>query len=495
MQEYIIGIDIGTGSAKAVAVNSFGAAIASSQFHYGMLDTPHSYAEQDPEVVWDAFVNCIREVIAALSGPPIAVSLSSCMHSLILVDHNEHRLTNLISWADTRSKEIADELRDSEIAEQIYRNSGTAIHAMTPLCKIIWFRKNAQEVFSNAKKFISIKEYIWHKLFNAYEIDQSIASATGLFNIQTRKWNIESLKICGIDDTQLSEIAPTGFMRKNANEGVVKKMGISGETKFCIGGSDGCLANLGSFATEKGVAAITIGTSGAVRIASGSPIYNFDAMIFNYILDDTTFVCGAPINNGGSVLGWLMNSFMKGEGENEYARFFEAVGNIVAGSQGLLFLPYINGERAPIWDEKSTGVYFGIKSFHEQSHFLRAGLEGVCYVLRNILEILEQTSGKIDQLNVSGGFIQSREWVQMLADVTAKKIFLVQHEDASAIGAAMFCMKYLKMIKDYAELSPGDTKKIEPVKANVLQYEKYYPVFKNLYPNLKESMHAVAAIR
>lgn len=493
MQSYIIGVDIGTGSAKAVALDDSGNILASSQVHYSMLDMPAGFSEQNPETIWDAFVKCLKEIINILQRVPLAVSLSSCMHSLIVTDKNNLPITNLISWADTRSEKIAYEIRESENAETIYRETGTPIHSMSPLCKIIWLRTQAPEIFAKANKFISIKEFIWYRLFNAYQVDQSIASATGLFNIEKYEWNYNSLQLCGIATGHLSEIVTTDFIRNDLNTTIAGVLDIPPNTQFCIGASDGCLANLGSFAMREGIAAITIGTSGAVRIANATPVNNFGAMIFNYVLDTKTFICGGPVNNGGNVFDWMMKSFLQisNPDKKEYNDFFTQVDEIPSGSKGLLFLPYLYGERAPIWDEKSCGIFFGIKSYHNQSYFLRAALEGLCYVLKNILQIIEQSTEPIKQLNVSGGFIHSETWVQILADVTGKKICLVQTEDASAIGAGLLCMKAINIIGNYSSLQPSNNATIEPIENNHKAHEKYFPVFKDLYLNLKESMHRI----
>lgn len=497
MEPYIIGIDLGTGSTKAVALNYSGEVIASSHFHYSTLDAPHGYSEQDPELIWKAFKNCLIDVTNILKRVPVAVSLSSCMHSLIIIDKNNLPLTNLITWADTRSEKIAEEIRQSEMAETIYRRSGTPIHSMSPLCKIIWFNRNQPGIFAKAFKFISIKEFIWHRLFGEYEIDQSIASATGLFNIEVNVWNKESLELCNIGAEQLSAIVPTNFIRTKVITGIAAELKIAEDTYFCIGASDGCLANIGSFSLEPGTAALTIGTSGAVRIAHGSPVFNFGAMIFNYVLEAGTFICGAPVNNGGNVLEWMMKNFLENINpvEKDYVQFFNKVANTEAGCQGLLFLPYLHGERAPVWDEKASGVFFGIKSFHTQSHFSRAAIEGVCYALKNILEIIEEATAPVQQLNVSGGFIHSGPWIQILADVTGKKICSIQAEDASSYGAAMLYMKAMNLIENYQSLKPTDEVIIEPVEENFAAHKKYYPVFKKLYCDLKNSMHTVNEIK
>jgi gluconokinase len=240
------------------------------------------------------------------------------------MDKNNKAITPLITWADTRSGDIAQRLRNLPEAENLYKATGTPIHSMTPLCKIIWLKENEPEIFKAAFKYISIKEFIWYKLFKVYQIDHSIASATGLFDIEKLKWNDFSLQLCSINSSQLSEIMPTNFLRKDVDSSVTSLLNISSKTSFCIGASDGCTANVGSYAVEKGTAALTIGTSGAVRIASSKPIFDFASMSFNYLLDEKTFICGGPVNNGGNVVEWLFESIFNNSkpSEKEYKNLF-----------------------------------------------------------------------------------------------------------------------------------------------------------------------------
>ena len=187
IRKYVIGIDIGTGSTKAIAMNSKGTIIADSQLYYSTQSPKPGYAEQDPEIIWDAFTNCIKKIISVLKYPPVSVCFSSAMHGLIAVNEQNKPISNLITWADTRSEKIAAQIRKSKVAKSIYKATGTPIHPMAPLCKIIWLRENQPLVFKAAFNFISIKDYIWYRLFGVYEIDHSIASATGLFNITDRQ--------------------------------------------------------------------------------------------------------------------------------------------------------------------------------------------------------------------------------------------------------------------------------------------------------------------
>lgn len=491
IEKYIIGIDIGTGSTKAVAMDIKGKTIADSQIYY-TTQSPHpGYAEQDPDLIWKAFEDCIKKIIAAVHYPPVSISFSSAMHGLIAVNKQNKPITHLITWADTRSEKIAEQIRKSSQAKNIYKATGTPIHPMIPLCKIMWLRENQRSAFKEAFKFISIKEFIWFKLFGTYEVDYSIASATGLFNIKTLKWNKPSLDLCKIKSAQLSEAVPTTFTRTNADASVLKSLSLSGETSFCIGASDGCLANLGSYAIDKGTAALTIGTSGAVRIASPKPVYNFKEMTFNYLLEDQTFICGGPVNNGGNVVQWLFETFLNTgrPSEKDYEELFKTIDSIPVGCKGLIFLPYLYGERAPVWDGRACGVFMGIRSFHTQANFLRAVIEGICFSMTQVLQIVESSTSKIDKLIVGGGFIHSKTWMNILADVTGKKLLVIETQDSSAVGAILFNMKAEELIKNYSSLKPAVSQIVKPDLKNHKKYEENYMIFKKVYPSLKDLMH------
>ncbi len=488
---YFIGIDVGTGSTKAVAMDSKGSIIADAQIYYPSTNIHPGYSEQDPEMLFKAFIDVIKKIIDDLNYTPVSISLSSAMHGVIVIDKSNKPITPLITWSDTRSEEIAEKIKKMPEAEAIYTSTGTPIHSMSPLCKIIWLRENQSSVFNAAFKFISIKEYIWHKLFDVYEIDHSIASATGLFNIHSLKWNETSLHLCGINTGQLSEPLPTKFNRTNIVSGIADELHISPETTFCIGGSDGCMANLGSYAIDKGTAALTIGTSGAVRIASAQPIYNFKEMIFNYVMDENTFICGGPVNNGGNVIQWLFKSLLNisKASDTDYQRLFQEIDSVPVGSGGLIFLPYLYGERAPVWDGRASGVFFGVTPSHIQKYFLRAVIEGVCYSLNQVLEIVESSTQKIDKLIVGGGFINAKKWIQLLADITGKTIFVIETEDSSAVGAALLNMKAMHVIDDYNAFKPAVNKVVNPDLENHKKHQENFAIFKNLYPALKTSMH------
>jgi gluconokinase len=301
--EYVLGIDIGTGSVKAVAVDLKGNSFADAQQHYPFNSPKPGYHEQDPEQIWNAFTESIKDVIAKTGSQPLAISLSSAMHSFIAVDSDGNAFAPMMTWADNRSAEIAVKLRSTDRGMSIYKATGTPIHSMSPLCKLIWLRENDPELFHKARKFISIKEFTWHKLFNEFAIDYSIASSTGLFNITKFEWHEDALKLAGVTAEVFSKPVPTDYIQTGSSLKFLDK-----NIPFFIGASDGCLANLGSMATDPGIAAMTIGTSGAVRVASNKPLPNADAMTFSYILDKNTYICGGPINNGGVAMQWWVKN-------------------------------------------------------------------------------------------------------------------------------------------------------------------------------------------
>jgi gluconokinase len=443
----------------------------------------------------DAVVAVLGQVIAQMpSGQaPMAVSFSCAMHSLILVDDRGGLLTMAMTWADRRGEAYARQLKGTEAGGRIYRRTGVPIHAMSPLCKLLWLRSEEPELFRRASRFISIKEYIWWRLFGEYKVDHSIASATGLFDIREFRWYEESLDLTGVHTGQLSEPVPCTYYR--IGEGAWFKAGgrpdLPEDLAFVIGGSDGCLANLGTGAIDPGATALTIGTSGAVRMATSAPEYDSRERIFSYVLAKQLYICGGATNNGGNVLQWwserLLGRHDRGSSLDELAASAESV---PPGCEGLVFLPYLLGERAPVWDAEAKGVFFGVRSMHDGPYFVRALLEGISYSLRQIGASLEETIGPIRHIYASGGFTKNKSWLQMIADVFSKRVYVTNTADGSAVGAALLGFYTLGIFADpgvaAALIRPVEC--YEPDAGRHAVYERNYGVFTELYSRLKDLM-------
>jgi len=534
--QYIIGIDIGTTNTKAVAYTTDGKVLGSAGASYPVFTDAAGRHELDPEQLLQAVFSALGEVRRAMAGAgagtagspspvgsanesgrpkvvsvtpwPVGsateagISFSCAFHSLIVIDESGKPLTKAMTWADLRPAAQANALRGTEAGDRIYRHTGVPIHAMSPLCKLLWLKETQPDLFQRGAKFISIKEYIWWRLFGQYQVDHSLASATGLFDIRKLEWYPESLALAGIEAGQLSapvpvthvetELLPEARQMLRGVGGADRTDGDGGggdETlregvRFVIGGGDGAMANLGSGAVHHGETALTIGTSGAIRMTVTRPEDDAKARVFNYILADGYYICGGATNNGGNVLQWYIDRIMGGGGRIEEAE------QVVAGCEGLIFLPYLQGERAPVWNAGAKGVFFGVRSLHDHRHFLRACLEGVSYSLHQIGVSLAETVGPIEQIYASGGFTRSAAWLQMVADIFGKKVHVSGVADASAIGAAMIGMYACGLIGDLGAAASLVTvvKTYEPNMGLHAVYQENYRIFTQLYDRLKDLM-------
>lgn len=485
---YIIGIDVGTTNTKAVAFTDEGKVLSSAGVSYPIFSGQPGQHELDPDTLLAAVITVLREVREKTASFPglAGISFSCAMHSLILVDAEGKLLTRAITWADLRPAAYAGALKESAAGRRIYRQTGTPVHAMSPLCKLLWLKAEQSDLFGKAAKFISIKEYIWWRLFGEYRVDHSLASATGLFDIRSFNWCAEALEVAEISAGQLSEPVPCTYVFRGA---AAKEFALPEGLPFIIGSSDGCLANLGSGAIRPGETALTIGTSGAIRMTAPAPEYDVRERIFSYILTPGHYVCGGATNNGGNVLQWYVDGVLGKKGEN-LEQWVALAERAPAGCEGLVFLPYLRGERAPVWDEQAKGVFFGIKSTHVQKHFMRSMLEGVSYSLCQVGASLEETLGPIEHIYASGGFTRSKAWLQMAADIFSKRIYVTGIADASAIGAAMMGFYALGMIGSLEDTGKWvkAVESYEPDAERHAVYKKNFRVFTELYSRLKDLM-------
>lgn len=488
---YLIGIDIGTTNTKAVAYNREGVVLGSSSRSYPVIFPQEGFHELDPRVLLNAALEVMAEVINENRGHRLeAICFSAAMHGLIAVAKNGEPLTNMITWADQRSSEYAAKLRQSPIARKLYERTGTPIHPMSPLCKLMWMKDNLPEVFNAAYKFISIKEFIFFHLFDEYIVDRSIASSTGLFDIYALDWNKDALDAAGIDAGRLSRHVDSTDILRGMKPGFASRFGINEPVPVVIGASDGCLAHIGSNAFREKDISLTIGTSGAVRIMTEEPIYDPRQRIFNYLLAGHQTISGGPVNNGGNVLEWFAKGFLKKDffSPEDFEAFIDEALEVPAGSDGLVFLPYIYGERAPVWDADARGVFYGVSAAHNIAHFMRAIMEGVSFALLDILGSVEEFTGPARHIYASGGFIRSKKWLQLLADVMGRKISVTLAQDSSAAGAVILGMKALGIIGSYEEaksfFSIKDT--FEPSTGSREVYRENYKVYSRLYENLKD---------
>jgi gluconokinase len=442
--DYYIGIDIGTTSTKAVAFSPTGQVLAQQSIGYPIIHPQENRSEQQPDKILEAVIDCLSGIAAQLvQHNPVLISFSAAMHSLLLMDEAGNPLTDCIIWADNRAGELAGNLRETEQGKSFYHSTGVPIHAMSPLCKLRWFKENEPSLFYNTKKIIGIKEFIFHRLFDKYIVDTAIASATGLLNSELLQWEESILTYTGVEKKQLSQIVPTThieYLQPGKANNLTVRLNAFQQTAFVIGSSDGALANLGSGATVKGSMAITIGTSSAARVVTEQPVTDKNMRTFCYHLSGKQYIIGGASNNGAVVLQWLKEKILQNAGT--YQAFISMAETISPGSDELLLLPYILGERAPHWNANARGVFWGLHISHTTAHLVRAAMEAVVYNMYAVGKILMEQK-TVNIIYANGGFTESSLWIQMLADMFNLPVLVPAMEESSALGAVMIGMQAL----------------------------------------------------
>jgi len=486
---YILGTDIGTTTVKTTAYDLSGKAVCTAEFGYKLLVPKIGMIEQDPDEIFNAVLNSVQKVVKQIKrkGTIIGISFSGAMHSVIPVDESGNKLMNAMIWADSRSVQISKRLKNSGEGFTLYQRTGTPIHPMLPLCKIVWLRENMNDIFRKTAKFISIKEYILYKLFDLYVVDRSMASGMGFLNLKKMKWDDLALKIAGIREEMLSEIVPEEYILQKMKHSYANKIGLDPEIPFVIGGGDGPLANLGSGAISQEIASVSVGTSGAMRIVSNSPLIDPKMRTFTYILDGSHFIIGGAVSNVGITLKWFIDNFANGKIES----IMKKITKVKPGSDGLIFLPHLTGERAPYWDANLRGVFFGMNIYHKKPHFLRSVLEGIGYSLYDVNLALEEVIGRVEEIRLTGGMTKSNLWIKIFTDILGKKVKTLKNEDSSSFGAAIIGMKALKVINDFDEVNFNVRKTYFPNAENHEIYMRIFKIYKTLHEDLKNDFENI----
>jgi gluconokinase len=502
---YFIGVDVGTTSTKAIVFSASGASKGVGNQGYPLL-TPHpSWAEQEPEAIFTAVIAAVRDAVnhaQIVASEVTAVGFSAATHSLIAVDPKGYPLTHSIIWADNRSTLQVKRLKDSGKGHELYQRTGAPTHPTSLVTKLLWMQEHDPETFSKAAKFVSLKEYVLHQLFDEYVVDYSIASATGLFNPEKLDWDEEALAIAGLKRSQLSQLVPTTHILRGLKPRYAEAMGLAIDTPVVVGANDGALANLGVGAITQEQIAITIGTSAAVRTVAHKPLIDPKERTFCYALTENYWVIGGPSNNGGIVLRWLRDQFCQAEvvqarqlGVDPYELMIQSAATISAGAEGLIFLPFLSGERAPYWNASARGSFFGLGLHHQRSHLIRAVLEGVLFSVYSIYLALQNLAGSAQLIRASGGFARSKVWRQMMADLFQAEVLVPEVYEGSSFGAAVLAMYAINFMKNLEEVQQliRITYRHQPNTRHASTYHELFEIYERLYQNTVEEAAHLAA--
>ncbi|MEK3888699.1 gluconokinase [Bacillus sp. FSL K6-3431] len=483
--KFVVGLDIGTTSAKAVVFDMDGKVRAEAEQLIKTYHPQQGWAEQDPDELERAAVHAIRMVMDKANVPKeeiVGMGFSCAMHSLICVAGKGEVLSRALIWSDGRSSGQAEKLLEAE-GEELFQRTGVPIHPMSPLVKLLWMKETNYEPYRNAQYFMSVKEYILMKWFGKKVADYSIAAASGLMNAETLQWDEKALALVNVKKKQLSDIVPPTEILSGLNNDLAEEMGILPETPVAIGSADGQLANLGIGAISPGEVAITVGTSGAVRQFANGFRINDKRETFCYAFSEDYSIIGGATNNGGIALQWLKELVNY---PGSYEEFLVEAEEVAPGAEGMIFLPYINGERAPIWNQQATGNFSGVSITHKQEHFIRAVLEGITFNLYQIEQALERLAGKSETIYVNGGLARSPIWLQMLADIFGKEVYVAETHHSSAWGAAWTALVAIGKVNSFEEIkhSVNLGNAITPNEENHHVYQEIYKKYTRLVEDI-----------
>jgi gluconokinase len=438
-EHVVVGLDVGTSGVKAVAFGLESSWQRTSVSEYALLEPQPGRHVQDPAAIVGAAGAALKQCVSEVAGAEIiGISVTAGMHGLLALDSDLRPLTALITWADGRAREEARSLHTSGTAAELHATTGVPVHPMSPLTKLMWFARHEPATWAAARWWVGLKDYVLLWLTGALVTELSSASGTGLLDMSARTWSGRALDVCGVDAGRLPEILPTtATLRLSA--GTADAVGLPAGTPVVTGPADGPAANLGTGAITPGVAGLSLGTSGAVRMAVPHPRVDARGTLFCYALTDDQWFVGGSISNGARVLRWVAASLLPDMAANGVAGLDDAVLELAAtapaGSDGLVMLPYLLPERAPLWDPDLPGAYIGLRSRHTRAHFVRAAVEGVCLQMRLILDALDELEA-VSSVRGTGGAFGSPLWCEVMASTLGRPLAVVEGTEGTARGAA-----------------------------------------------------------
>ncbi|MFD1429277.1 gluconokinase [Lacticaseibacillus mingshuiensis] len=491
--QVVLGVDIGTTSTKVAAFGADGTLYAEAEHGYPMAEDVTGKAEQNADAIVLAVVAGLRDMAGKIAPGRISgLSFSAAMHSLLLLDKAGHPLAPLMTWADNRPAEATETLKARPDAATIFARTGVPLHPMAPLSKLLWLRQTQPALLNQAVRVCGIKSYVLLALGGDYVIDRSLANATALFDLHTMDWADDLVALAGISRAQLPQLVePTAEVGRLA-DAVAEQTGLPAGLPLFAGASDGCLSTLGAGAATAGRLALSVGTSGAVRVMTEKPVQDLGGRLFTYYLGQDQWVLGGPLNNVANALAWLRD--LVGAGSVEVLT--QAAGTRPVGANGLLFLPYLAGARAPLWTAEARGAFLGLARQHTQADMARAVMEGIGFALLDVAELMWPLIGEMDLITATGGFTQSALWRQIVADIFGLPLAVQAGGQAAALGAAAIGMQALNWVVAAEDVVPPITGAVtQPDPARHAAYRQLFHLWHQASRQNEATAAALAAIQ
>lgn len=481
----MIGVDLGTSAVKLLLVNQKGEVTKEVSKEYGLIHDKTGYSEQKPEDWVDQTVAGLAELMKGFTGDAATVegiSFSGQMHGLILLDEQQQPLRNAILWNDTRTTSECEEIYETIGEERLLElTKNPALEGFT-LPKILWVKKHEPELFAKASTFVLPKDYVRLKLTGQLHMDYSDAAGTLLLNVATKEWSTE---MC--DRFELAHDFCPPLVGSHEEVGtllvdVAEKTGLTPDTRVFAGGADNACGAIGSGILEEGKTLASIGTSGVVLSYETHEDKDFKGTVhyFNHGVPEAFYTMGVTLSAGFS-LSWFKEVFAK---EEDFVSLLAEVAEVPVGANGLLFTPYLVGERTPHVDSTIRSSFIGMDSSHERKDFVRAVLEGITFSLNESVEIFRKHGKKIDTVISIGGGAKNEVWLQMQADIFNARIVKLQSEQGPGMGAAMLAAVgcgWFTSLNECADTFLKVDKEFLPQEQNVRLYNELFHLYKNVY--------------
>lgn len=501
----ILAIDLGTTACKTVVVDSQLRLVQKEVIEYSVNTPQAGWAEQDPETWWELVRRSIAQITSRVDAHRIQViGLSGQMHGLVLLDQERHPLRPAILWNDQRSAPQCFEVYDKVGGEnQLLPYTNNPMLPGYTGGKLLWVRQNEPHLYDQAAQFCLPKDYVRYRLTGELATDVSDASGTGLFDVRHKRWSTALLNLLDLDDRWFPPIFESGAFVGQVGPGVAAETGLAAGTPVIAGGGDAVVQTVGSGGINSEVVLLVIGTGGNVTVSLPQPIDNPGArlQVFCHVITDQWVGMGVTLSAGSSLkwfrdqLGGVETLLARQMKVNAYSLLSEQAKLSPPGANGLLFLPYLQGERAPHADPNARGAFIGLSSAHGKGDLIRSVMEGVAFSLFDVLALIEQAGIQPRRVNASGGGSTSPLWRQILADVFGREVTTLNNsEDAGAIGAAIIAgvkVGLWSSVERAAQLITVNTVD-QPNAENQEIYCKHFEIYQNLYPALKESFQALA---
>ncbi|MDX8044555.1 xylulokinase [Gracilibacillus sp. S3-1-1] len=486
---YVIGVDLGTSAVKLLLVNQTGKVVKEVTREYPLIQERIGYAEQRPEDWVEQTISGLKELVQTFDGDASTIegiSFSGQMHGLVLLDEENEVLRNAILWNDTRTTpQCADIYQKVGKKTFIHITKNRALEGFT-LPKILWVKEHEPELFAKVKTFVLPKDYVRYRLTGQVHMDYSDAAGTSLLDIAKKEWSKEICVLLGIDVSICPPLVDSHEHVGNITSEIVTQTGLSESTDVFAGGADNACGAIGSGILSEGKTFASIGTSGVVLSyeTTGEKDYQGKVHYFNHGEADAYYSMGVTLAAGHS-LNWFRETFAA---EKSFEDLLAEVGEVPVGANGLLFTPYIVGERTPYADANIRGSFIGMDSSHALKDFTRAVLEGITFSLNESIAIFRENGKKIDTIYSSGGGAKSAEWLQIQADIFNAKIVKLKSEQGPGMGAAMLAAYgtgWFRSLQECAETFLEDDETYLPNPDHVEKYKQLFKVYQDIYQQTK----------